>query len=269
MTNLKLWWYRGREYNFGDEIPPWLFDKMSNIKQKDPCNIKKEKEVLLSVGSIMRLSSSKTEVWGSGIRNIDQSDFSKAKKYHAVRGPFSRDQLLRMGFDCPEIYGDPGLLLPLYYHPNIAKKYSLGIIPHVSEYDEINKKYQSKKGVSIIDLRTNNIEKVVNSILECECTVSTSLHGIITSAAYGVPTRWFKYSDRINGDDIKFYDFLASLDPIVHRTFDTSKMKSPISKYNPILYSKGLTISNMINSTFVHDMSTIDLSGLIKSCPIK
>lgn len=269
MTDLKLWWYRGKEHNFGDEIPPWLFDKMLNIKQKNPCDIKKENNVLLSVGSIMRLSSANTEVWGSGIRNIDQSDFSKAKKYHAVRGPFSRDQLLRLGHECPAVYGDPGLLLSKYYFPKISKKYSLGIIPHISEYSEINKIYGGKKGVSIIDLRTNDIEKVVDSILECESTVSTSLHGIITSAAYNIPTRWLKYSNRINGDDIKFYDFLASLDPRVHETFDVKSMKSSISKYNPIKYGPDLTISSMINSTFVHDMTKIDLNQLINSCPIK
>jgi hypothetical protein len=269
MNNFNLWWWRGSEYNFGDEIPPWLFNKMFGIKYQNPCNIKKEKNVLISVGSIMRLSSPNTEVWGSGIRNIDQSDFTKAKKYHAVRGPFSRDQLLRMGFDCPKVYGDPGLLLPLYYFPKKSKKYILGIIPHVSEYLEIKKIYGAKEGVKIIDLRTNNIEKVVDDILECEHTISTSLHGIITSAAYGIPTRWLKYSDRINGDDVKFYDFLASLDPEVHRTFDPITMTSAISKYNPILYSPGLTISKMIDSTFIHDMTQIDLDLLIKSCPIK
>jgi len=269
MTNFNLWWYRGREHNFGDEIPPWLFDKMFGIKHPNPCNIKKDKDILISVGSIMRLSSPNTDVWGSGIRNIDQSDFTKANKYHAVRGPFSRDQLLRIGFECPAVYGDPGLLLPKYYFPKKDKKYILGIIPHVSEYLEMKKLYEGKPGVSIIDLRTNNIEQVVDAILECERTFSTSLHGIITSAAYGIPTRWMKYSDRINGDDIKFYDFLASLDPEVYKTFDTKNIKSPISKYNPIRYTSELTIATMIDSTFVHDMTQINLNALIRSCPIK
>ena len=109
MENYKLFWWRGKGYNFGDEITPWLFKKMCNIDQPSPCNLKQyQGQVLLAVGSIMRLSSPKTSIWGSGIRNIDQSDFTEAKKYHAVRGVFTRKQLLKLGYSCPAIYGDPG-----------------------------------------------------------------------------------------------------------------------------------------------------------------
>lgn len=268
MENYKLFWWRGKDYNFGDEITPWLFKKMCNISQPSPCNIKLSKEpVLLAVGSIMRLSSHKTSVWGSGIRNIDQSDFTKSKKYHAVRGRFTRKQLLNLGYECPEVYGDPGLLLPRYYNPTIPKKFKLGIIPHVSEYVDIKNKYSKFKEVLVIDLATNNIEKVVNEILSCKTTVSTSLHGIITSVAYGIPTRWLKYSDRITGDDIKFYDFFSSIDRDILSTFDYKNIKSDISKYNPIFPTNN--ISEIISKTVMYPMDDIDLDLLVSSCPIK
>jgi hypothetical protein len=269
MEDYKLYWWRGKEHNFGDEITPWLFNKMCGITQISPCNIKSEKNVLLAVGSIMRLSSSKTVVWGSGIRNIDQSDFSCARKYCAVRGPFTKRQLNNLGFSCPSIFGDPGLLLPNYYKPKIKKKFKLGIIPHISEFEELKKHFSKFPEIKIISLKTNNIEKTVNEILECEFTVSTSLHGIITSVAYGIPTRWLKYSNKINGDDIKFYDFFASLDPALIKNFDFSNKRSKLDKYNPLIFSTNFTMDHLISSTFQYSMSNIDLNLLIDSCPIK
>lgn len=268
--NYKLYWWRGNEHNFGDEITPWLFNKMCGISQSSPCNIKLEKgSILLAVGSIMRLSSPKTIVWGSGIRNVDQSDFTRAKKYCAVRGPFSQRQLKKLGFDCPEVYGDPGLLLPKYYLPKIKKKFKLGIIPHVSEYTDLKKIYSKIPGVNVISLKTNKIERVIDEIVSCESTVSSSLHGIITSVAYNIPTRWLKYSDRITGDDIKFYDFFASIDPAVIRTFDFSQKKSTIEKYNPLFYSSTLTTNDMIQNTHLYDTSKLNLQALLDACPIK
>lgn len=269
MEDYKLFWWRGKDYNFGDEITPWLFDKMCGIKQNKPCNLKTESKVLLAVGSIMRLSSPKTMVWGSGIRNIDQSDFSEAKQYCAVRGPLTRRQLLNLGYSCPPIYGDPGLLLPKYYDPKPTKKYKLGIIPHVSEYSEIKKHFTKFPEVKLISLETNDIEKVVDEICECEATVSTSLHGIITSVAYGIPTRWLKYSDIITGDDTKFYDFFASLDPRLINNFDYSAIRSIDPKYNPIRFSSMLTPDKLSDSTFLYSLDKIDLNSLMTACPIK
>lgn len=267
--NYKLYWYRDSIYNFGDEIAPWLFYKMFNICQTKPCDLNLEKNVLLSIGSIMRLCNSNTEVWGSGIRNIDQSDFKPARKYHAVRGMFSRHQLLNLDIDCPEIYGDPALLCSKFYHPCIEKKYDLGIIPHQIETNDFIKQYKNVKNVCIIDLRTNNIEGVIDNILKCKTTVSTSLHGLIISVLYGIPTRWMIHSNKIRGDGIKFYDFFSSLDYNLFDNFDSKNKVSLISKYNPILHKDNLNIKNLIDKTFKYEMLDINLNLLLNSCPIQ
>jgi hypothetical protein len=266
----KIYWFRGKKYNFGDEITPWLIKKMYNIELNEPYDFKKQNDsdtVLLGVGSIMRLSNKNTEVWGSGIRNIDQSDFKKSKKYHLVRGPFTRRQLINLGFDCPETYGDPALLLPNYYNPKIEKKYKLGIIPHIIDYDNVFKKYSELNNVKIIDFKTNNIESVVKQILECENIISSSLHGLIVSVAYDIPCRWFKYSNKIKGDDIKFYDFFASIDYDVYITFDFENKKSTIDIYNPIKIDN-FDLVKILNNVFKYTKKDLKIDNIINSIPL-
>ena len=263
-----LWWYRStREYNFGDEITPWLINKMFGFSQSTPCD-SRANNVLLAVGSIMRLSSRNTEVWGPGIRNIDQMDFKRAKKVHAVRGLFTRQRLLELKHECPEVYGDPGLLLPNYYNPTgIEKKYRIGFIPHIVDYAFVKQRFTNNPDVLIINLKTNNIESVVDQILQCETILSTSLHGIITAVAYDVPVRWYKVSDKINGDDIKFYDFFSSLDHSVFSKFDRKNFRSHDEKYNPLRFDENHTINDLINSTYLYDKTDFNQYRLIKACP--
>jgi hypothetical protein len=264
---MKLWWYRPqRGYNFGDEITPWLFKKMYDVDILNPSN-PKEDNVLLGVGSIMRLANENTEVWGSGIRNIDQADFEGARKFHAVRGPFSRKRLLELGMQCPRIYGDPGLLLPTYYFPKIEKKYELGIVPHLVDREIVAEKFARFNNVKIIDLDNKNIEDVVDQFLECKHIVSTSLHGLITAVAYGIPVKWLKASNNINGDDIKFYDFWASLDLRVFTEFDADRMTVDIEKYQPVWLDDVESPSALINKTNLIPITALNLKRLIEICP--
>jgi len=71
----------------------------------------------------MRLCNSKALVYGSGIRDIQQN--IKGGIIKCVRGPLTRKRLIEIGCNCPPVYGDPALLLPLYYNQIVSKKYQL------------------------------------------------------------------------------------------------------------------------------------------------
>lgn len=207
-VKLKLYYYNIGN-NFGDCLLPYFMNKYCK-NDFEFVNDKYNKKKIISVGSIMRLSNNKTIVYGSGIRDIDQNIVGGINKI--VRGPLTRKRLLELNYECPPVYGDPGLLLPFYYNPTIEKKFLLGIVPHVSQYEKIYSIYKSlnMNKLKIIDLR-NNVEKVINDLLSCRKIVSSSLHGLIVSDAYNIPNKWIKFDNNIKGDDTKFYDYFKSV----------------------------------------------------------
>lgn len=135
----------------------------------------------------------------------------KPAKFLAVRGPQTRKRLLEQGHQVPEVYGDPGLLLPLHYQPKLPKKHKLGIIPHYNDFKTIKPFYENEKEVLLIDLMTNDIEATTDLFLSCERIVSSSLHGLIVAHAYGIPAVWVPFSDKLFGDGIKFQDYFESV----------------------------------------------------------
>lgn len=202
---INVWWLGssiGRG-NFGDILTPFIlqhfeidYNWVSHYSKAD----------LICVGSIARRASKKTTVLGSGIiSNNDRLDTSADWKF--VRGPLTRKRLIELGGDCPEIYGDPGLLLPLIYNPSITKQYDIGYVPHNVDFLEIEKDYEH-----VIGLKTRNYKTVIDKILQCKRIVSSSLHGIIAAHAYGIPAAWVKPNNALKGDHVKFHDYFASVD---------------------------------------------------------
>lgn len=263
-----VWWYRpNKGYNFGDEITPWLVKKIFGVTLHKPCSLE-DPNIVLGVGSIMRLANPNTTVWGSGIRNIDQADFGEAREWTAVRGRFSQRQIETLGWKCPKVFGDPGMLLPMYYNPTPEKKWKIGIVPHLVDYKQVQQKWGNHPDVKIIDLNTKDIESVVDQMLECEHIASSSLHGIITAVAYSLPVVWLKVSDLINGDDIKFYDFWSSLDYTVFSRWNPQTGKSHKEKYNPIPLNSIEDPLQIQLLTHHHEKSQFNLKRLLKVIPI-
>lgn len=221
-----FYWFSTNINNVGDWITPYLVNKICNINLKKSTNpLLSTSTVLLSTGSIMRLSNYNTIIWGSGIRDIDQH-VNKPKLVRSVRGPLTRKRLIELGIECPVIYGDPALLLPLLYTPkSLPKKYKLGIIPHISQYEKITQIYSKYQDIQIIDFRTNNIESTIDNIVLCDKICSSGLHGIILSNAYDIPVTWIKFDNNIQGDDTKFYDYFFSIGRYEETYIDAVKYK--------------------------------------------
>ena len=219
---MKVWWLGSStgQGNFGDILTPSIFNYFNidynYVRHYSQANA-------ICVGSIARRAGPRVKVLGSGI--ISRSDKVVADAdWKFVRGPYTRERIQFFGGECPEIYGDPALLLPLMVEPS-KKEFEVGIVPHNVDYNFVTENYS---GNNIIGLGTRDYTKVVDKITQCESIISSSLHGIICAHAYGIPAAWVKPNQKLKGDNIKFEDYFASVDiDGVQSTYDNPKFIPP------------------------------------------
>lgn len=205
-----VYWYHSS--NFGDCLAPYLVEKISAHKSVYVDHTNMDIEHIALVGSLLDVSPiSNTVVWGCGFAYESGHTYTP-KDIKAVRGKLSRERYLNNGIECPEVYGDPALLLPRYYNPEIQKKYRLGIIPHVVDYVHVLEAYANKDSDILIISLWQPVEFVIGQILSCEKTISSSLHGLIVSHAYGIQSRWVEFSDKVLGSGFKFRDYFTTVE---------------------------------------------------------
>ena len=213
---LTYWW--DQKPNFGDTIGPWLVGSMTgrpvvNSKWTEP-----QQPSLFTVGSVVgHLNVPGHKLWGSGIINplgaekAGRIGPNKPAAIHAVRGRLTRHELTtKLGWDVPEVYGDPALLLPRFMEPAPSKQAGkIAIVPHYSHKPH----FAGVKGPQLNVVNVGNgLERVVAQIAHASHCISTSLHGIIIAHAYGVPWTWLRIGDHaLHGDDFKFEDFFSVL----------------------------------------------------------
>ena len=237
-------WCGIRHRNWGDDLNFYFLQKLTGCPIIIRHNFRMAKWLqhrnFLCIGTLLdgsKYKDCKTTIWGSGCSGADRG-LTYPEKVLAVRGPKSRSYLLSQGIECPEVYGDPALLLPLVYQPkgdspsalpsregtltetrNLkleTKKYRLGIIPHVVDLhhpviEEIRGKYADE--ILIIDLaHYKKWTDVIDQICSCERILSSSLHGLIVSDAYQVPSCWIELSGNISGGYFKFFDYASSVE---------------------------------------------------------
>lgn len=172
-------------------------------------------------------ANAQTIVWGSGVSGKERS-FVHPQNIVAVRGPMTKVFCDRYKVLCPEIYGDPALLLPLVYQPKkkvspsalprmegTLRRYRLGIIPNVFDLKHhVIKQVRNEHAneVLIIDMSNYNCwTDIIDQICSCELILSSSLHGLIVSDLYGVRNIWISLSgDPIVGS-LKFLDYVSSV----------------------------------------------------------
>ena len=243
--------------NWGDSLNIVLTELISGEKPygvgqgfKPPNN----DPVFLVIGSILQWAGSNDIVWGTGFISEASRVKSKPAKVCAVRGPLSYQKLIGQGVDCPKIFGDPALLYPKFYKPaKIKKKYKLGIIPHyVDKRISTIDLFRNKSDILIINIQ-GPINQVVDDICSCEQVASSCLHGIICADAYGVPSIWIKFSDKVMGQGFKFRDYFMS----VNR-----------KDREPLVMNNSVSIKTILDRFDKYSID-IDLDVLYNVCPFK
>lgn len=254
MESINICWW-GTNGNWGDALNKVLCEKISGkkinkISTEDITNTHR----YYCIGSILQSAkSSNFEVWGTGFMFNNSKIKYIPNNIHAVRGPLTRDLLIKSNIECPEIYGDPALLYPRFYNPTKLKKYRYGIIPHYIDSNNIwLDQFKNNPNVKIINIRDHSINRFVDEVNECEIILSSSLHGIICGDSYGIPSYWIELSDKVAGRGFKFRDYFASV------------KRPDINPINP----KGKRIKDFAHLFHEYKIN-IDLDLLYEACPFK
>jgi len=221
ISDFKDKWNINPSKNWGDIISKYIMEcfsgkvlKEENVFHYDEGRVMVNKNgKIIGVGSSMLFTNSDDYVWGTGC--LDEFSVGKIpKKVYAVRGPLTRNILLKCGWDVPKVYGDPALLFPKIYNPKVEKKYKYGLIPHYREFDTIeglNIIHRMESfGVKIVNI-TAGIYEFITELLECEYILSSSLHGLIAADAYKIPNHRVNIIESMVGGDFKYKDYFESV----------------------------------------------------------
>jgi len=203
--------------NFGDEISKFIIGNLINNEKYNlvtnmPCNDSKYINII-GIGSYIQCAPNNCTIFGSGIRTNPPIEPQKHNysnlNVKAVRGPLSKEFLSKKNIHVPDIYGDPALLLPLFYKPmflsNLQNK--IGIIPHISNYNLYSNQNIPDKFKLICPY--DKWETVINEIYSCKYIISSALHGLICSDAYNKPNIWLN-EFKLNEGEFKFKDYFLS-----------------------------------------------------------
>lgn len=263
MNKIPLFWYSYPNGipNIGDYVGKFIVQNMSG-KSVTYADISTNAPKYATVGSIINQNTGKnTTFWGSGIKS-EKWVPPNHSKYLAVRGPLTYRLLCKNGIHCHKVFGDPALLLPFFLKkPNVAKSYKIGIVPHYFDEQFIRTEFENNdmEETTIISCVTDNVETFVEKITQCEFIVSSSLHGVIISHAYGIPAIWLKFSedDRIGSSSpFKFHDYFLSCGIELY----TPPVINPIRGYREILKMRQ-------EYAYLMSINNFDVVPLIESSP--
>lgn len=185
--NTMFWWRSSEAVNFGDDLSRVIVERILN-RAVNYRSLDSKQKNLLAAGSILHYARDGDVIWGSGFRENPLLE----NRFHtldirAVRGPRTREFLLEMGVDCPEVYGDPAILMG-YLFPEFKKEeliYDYIIIPNIGEI----KCFIPYKNVV---LPTLPWDEIVRNMMKSRLVISSSLHGLIVAEAFGIPARLLK-----------------------------------------------------------------------------
>lgn len=180
--------------NFGDVLSQKIVERILGRKVQvtnDPFIPQKK---ILALGSIIRFAKSGDIIWGAGVngRRLDKKHYHfKTLDVRAVRGPLTKQFLENLGIQCPEVYGDPALLLPKYFPEFIKPPTASKDFIVIAHYEDEHLLQGAHNLVSVKE----KWDEIIKKIIDSKFVISTSLHGIIVAEAFGIPARLLRVSE--------------------------------------------------------------------------
>lgn len=218
-----VYWWEPRDGvpNVGDYLSYIIVKRVLELEDLSLIE-KKSPGKLMAIGSVLHFAKNGDSVWGTGINKKLPDEVNKFSSLdvRAVRGPKTRDYLIQRGIECPEVYGDPGILTSSFYPESLFmvsdEKKDFIVIPHMNDNIELYKNYKD-----FLCSPRQYPMAFIKQLLNAKLVVSSSLHGIIMAESYGIPAIFydsgsgeskFKYDDYYNGTGRDNYPVANSIE---------------------------------------------------------
>ena len=265
------------EIRFGcsaSELPVMDFENNATVSSGRPC--------LWSVGSVWRHVRPNDHVWGTGALGADW-EFDACNRtaqgqsanitIYSARGPDTVKTIHRLCGSKVNIpsnaivpRGDAGFLIP-YIFPEFRynpKKADLEkcLVAHFFDDERLKTKLKKQKDFGIAPEACLPVVQpwrtMVGNITRCKALVSSSLHGIVTADAFGVPVVW---KSGFNIASFKFLDYFRSF-PHGHQSTSVVNYGVALKFENgipdPITESDRRLYAEEVIKTFPHHLFTTE-----------
>jgi succinoglycan biosynthesis protein ExoV len=233
---MKLCYYKlpNEAQNFGDNLNPWLWEKLlPGVLDDDPTT------AFVGIGTLFNNTlpdrtrhARKRAVFGTGVgyaKGVPAVD--ESYKIYCLRGPLSTRAL---GLSDELAVTDGAALLRRLVKPSDRKRYKFAFMPHYELAGEGWKSVCEEVGFGYIDPRWTT-EAVITAIGQTEVVLAEAMHGAIVADALRVP--WVPVVTSPTILSFKWQDWCASIgveyQPVqTQRVFDPRKktdLLTPIS----------------------------------------
>lgn len=165
----------------------------------------------LVIGSILQNMNKNSVAIGCGL--IHDSKVNEIREFgdiRVVRGYLTKEcleGLTKKTLNIP--LGDPALLFPRIFKPEISLAYEFGLVLHYVDESHFIKEFVESLGGRVISVRQKP-RSFIEQIHSCKKILSSSMHGLILSDAYNIPNKRIILSDKIYGGDFKFKDYYST-----------------------------------------------------------
>lgn len=201
---MKLYYAKLRGGNFGDDLNPWLWNRLLPGALNDD-----DSEVFVGIGTILNsmLNDSRLKiVFGAGTGYGPPPRIDHLFRTYCVRGPLTARKL---GLDPKLAIADAAYLLRLIELPVVEKKYKVSFVPHHASLPDVDWRGLCElAGLHFISPAAS-VDEFLPELMASELVIAEAMHGAIVADAFRIP--WIPVRYGYRSFDFKWHDWCNSL----------------------------------------------------------